>query len=201
MFKWIRRQIFRGDEVSRKLLVGLGNPGAKYEGTRHNIGFDALDRLAQRFGIAVTRRKFNSFYETAVIQGEDVALLKPQSYMNRSGQPVQGARQFFNVPVEDLIVLHDDIDLEVGQLKLKVGGGHGGHNGLRDIIAKSGGEKGFIRVRLGVGRPRHGDVTDHVLGRFGADEQVEIDELIERACDAVELMLSDGVVAAQNAYH
>lgn len=187
--------------MSRKLLVGLGNPGSKYEGTRHNIGFDALDRLAARFGAQISRSKFNSFYETAVIGGEDVAFLKPQTYMNRSGQPVQAAQKFFNTALEDVIVLHDDIDLDVGQLKIKVGGGHGGHNGLRDIIAKNGGEKGFIRVRLGVGRPQHGDVTNHVLGKFRPEEQGAIDALIERACDALELILTDGVVAAQNAYH
>lgn len=187
--------------MSRKLLVGLGNPGSKYEGTRHNIGFDALDRFAQRFGVEVSRKKFNSFYETAMIRGEDVALLKPQGYMNRSGQPVQGARTFFNTALEDVIVLHDDIDLDLGQLKIKIGGGHGGHNGLRDIIAKGGGEKGFIRLRLGVGRPQRGDVTSHVLGRFRPDERGDVDDLIERACDALEMIITDGVVAAQNRYH
>lgn len=186
--------------MSRKLIVGLGNPGRKYEKTRHNIGFEVLFRLARRHGMDVSRQKFNGFYDTGLIAGEDVALLAPQTYMNKSGQSVLAARQFFSVDVEDLIVMHDDIDLEAGQLKIKAGGGHGGHNGLRDIISRTG-EKDFIRIRLGVGRPTHGDVTGHVLGRFGDDEAPIIDEMIEDACHAVEFVLTEGVSAAQNRFH
>lgn len=198
--RWIQHKFFGEDDVSRKLIVGLGNPGRKYEGTRHNIGFAVLDRLGQRHRLDVSRQKFNGLYATGPLTGEDVVLLMPQTFMNKSGKSVVAARQFYDISSEDTIVLHDDIDLDAGQLKIKSGGGHGGHNGLRDIVAKTG-EKDFIRIRLGVGRPVHGDVTGHVLGRFDSDEMPTIEDLIERACDAVETVITDGVQAAQNGFH
>ncbi len=189
----------KGDDVSRRLIVGLGNPGKKYEKTRHNIGFEALRCLADRWGVDLSRTKFRGVYGTGRIGQTDAALLEPQTFMNRSGQSVQPAASFFDTPLEEIIVFHDDIDLEVGQLKIKEGGGHGGHNGLRDITARMG--KDFVRIRLGVGRPEHGDVTSHVLGRFAAHEYDAIDDLVHRGCDAVEVILDEGVTAAQNRFH
>ena len=187
--------------MSRTLVAGLGNPGRKYEGTRHNVGFEALRRLAGRYRLELSQSKFDGVYTTGRIAGEDVLLLEPHGYMNNSGKSVRAARDFYDIPASETVVLHDDIDLEPGQLKIKSGGGHGGHNGLRDIIARTGGDRDFVRVRLGVGRPEHGDVTNYVLSRFDDDERQTIDELIEDACDAVETLLSDGVDRAQNLFH
>ncbi|MGM0555067.1 MAG: aminoacyl-tRNA hydrolase [Myxococcota bacterium] len=186
--------------MSRYLIAGLGNPGTKYAGTRHNIGFMAVDRLAERHRMSLGTEKFDGRFDTGVIGREKVALLEPQTFMNRSGRSVQAAASFYDVPTDQIIVVHDEIDLDVGQLRLKAGGGHGGHNGLRDIAQKLG-TKDFLRVRLGVGRPEHGDVTNHVLGQFQRDEQPLVDDLIERGCDAIELLLSDGLARAQNRFH
>nr|WP_199589683.1 aminoacyl-tRNA hydrolase [Lujinxingia litoralis] len=186
--------------MSRTLIVGLGNPGPKYEGTRHNIGFAAVNRLAERYRLTVTQSKFHGVYTTGIICGVDVALLKPLTFMNLSGKSVAPAMKFFNVEPVSLIVLHDELDVELGQMKIKEGGGHGGHNGLRDIVAKTG-TREFLRVRLGIGRPEHGDVTNHVLGRFRPDETPAVERMLDDACDAVETILSEGVAAAQNRFH
>lgn len=186
--------------MSRILIAGLGNPGQKYEGTRHNIGFAVLDELAGRYRLRLSQKKFSGVYTTGRIADADVVLLKPQTYMNKSGQSVLGARQFYDISAADTIVLHDEIDLDLGALRIKEGGGHGGHNGLRDIIKRTG-DRDFIRLRLGIGRPAHGNVTGHVLGRFDSDEIDPMRELIEDACDAVEILLSDGVAKAQNRFH
>ncbi len=186
--------------MSRILIAGLGNPGRKYEGTRHNIGFQVLDQLADRYRLRLGQQKFHASYTTGRIAGADVVLIKPQTYMNKSGRSVQAARQFYDIAAPDSLVLHDDIDLEPGTLRIKEGGGHGGHNGLRDIINKTG-DRDFIRVRLGIGRPAHDNVTGHVLGRFDSDEVEMVQTLIEDACDAIETVLSDGVAQAQNRFH
>lgn len=186
--------------VSRILIAGLGNPGRKYEGTRHNVGVEALRRLAERYRMNPSRDKFHGHIDTGAVAGEDVVLLAPQTFMNKSGRAVQAARQYYDIPASDTIVLHDDIDLSSGQLKVKKGGGHGGHNGLRDIINRTG-DRDFIRIRLGIGRPEHGDVRNYVLSRFGGDEKAAIDALLEDACDAVETVLRQGVGAAQNRFH
>jgi len=186
--------------MSRHLIVGLGNPGAKYARTRHNIGFMALERLAERHSIALTTQKFDGFYGMGQISGHEVVLLEPQTYMNRSGGSVLGVARFYKVAPEQILVFHDEIDLELGKLRLKDGGGHGGHNGLRDIASRMA-TRDFKRVRLGIGRPEFGEVTDFVLGRFTGAEKPEIDELIERACDAAEVYLTDGLQIAQNRFH
>lgn len=186
--------------MSRWLIAGLGNPGRKYDRTRHNVGFQALDRLAERHRLRVTQSKFHGSYTTGGIAGCDVILLKPETFMNKSGRALQAARSYYDVPAEKTVVLHDDIDLDCGQLKIKTGGGHGGHNGLRDIIQKTG-DRQFVRIRLGVGRPEHGDVTEYVLGRFDGEQTPAVDEMIERACDAVETVMVDGIARAQNLFH
>lgn len=186
--------------MSRYLIAGLGNPGSKYAQTRHNIGFMALERLAARYRMALASEKFDSRFDTGRVAGEMVALIEPQTFMNRSGKSVVAAAGFYDLTPEQIIVIHDDIDLPLGTVRIKAGGGHGGHNGLRDIVAKMG-NSDFIRVRLGVGRPEHGDVTNHVLGTFSSDEEDEVAELVESACDAVETILREGVAAAQNRFN
>ena len=186
--------------MSRTLIVGLGNPGAQYARTRHNIGFMVIDRLAQRIGVSVTSTKFKGFWAGGQLAGGAVTLLKPQTYMNLSGASVQPAMAFYGVGLEDVIVVHDELDLEAGVLRLKQDGGHGGHNGLRDIIAKCGG-KAFFRVRCGVGRPAHGSAADWVLSAFGADQEALRDQMVEQACDAIETLLKEGLAQAQNRFH
>lgn len=186
--------------MSTHLLVGLGNPGSNYARNRHNVGFMVLDRFADRFGMSVSTNKFSGFYDSGLVSGEKVHLLEPQTYMNLSGKSVVAASQFFDIPVENWIVVHDEIDLPLGTIKIKIGGGHGGHNGLRDIIAKSG-TKDFIRLRIGVDRPKHGDVADYVLSNFRQDEVDVVDEMLEIAADALEAVIKDGPEAAQNKFN
>ena len=164
------------------LLVGLGNPGREYEATRHNAGFEALDRLATASGASAFRDKFSGEYATGELAGEQVVLLRPLTYMNLSGQCVQPAAAFFKVPPSQVIVLHDELDVPLGQLRAKVGGGHAGHNGLRDIQAKFG-TPDFARVRIGIGRPGpgfKGTVADFVLARFDAYERGQLEEALKR---------------------
>jgi PTH1 family peptidyl-tRNA hydrolase len=176
------------------LIVGLGNPGREYEHTRHNIGFMVIDELARRWKVAGWRDKFGG----EVAQAEGNVVLKPQEYMNVSGQAVQRAQAFYKIEPEDTIIVHDEIDLPFGKLRVKVGGGHGGHNGLRSIIQNT--HDGFLRVRCGVGKPNGGKdrVTGHVLGGFSKSEQEELPFLIGGAADAVELIMKQGATIAMN---
>jgi PTH1 family peptidyl-tRNA hydrolase len=175
------------------LLVGLGNPGREYADTRHNIGFMVADELARRWEMSGWRSKFGG----EVAQKNDIVALKPQEYMNLSGQAVQRTAQFYKT--DQIVVVHDEIDLPFGKLRVKVGGGHGGHNGVRSIIENNGAE--FIRVRCGVGKPNEGKtkVTGHVLGGFSKSEREELPFLVGGAADAVELIMKKGPTAAMNA--
>lgn len=186
--------------MSRTLIVGLGNPGSQYAKTRHNIGFMALDRLASRYGMSASSNKFKGLWCNGSIGTHSVTLLKPQTFMNLSGDSVQKAAAFFDIEADSIIVLHDELDIGFGELRVKSGGGHGGHNGLRDIIAKTG-SKDFTRVRIGIGRPTRGSVSDWVLGGFSGTEQSSLEELIETAADAVEAIVYDGVIMAQNKFN
>jgi PTH1 family peptidyl-tRNA hydrolase len=176
------------------LLVGLGNPGREYAETRHNIGFLVVDELARRWQLGPWRSKFGG----ELAQKDQAVVLKPMEYMNVSGQAVQRTAAFFKVEAPSTIVVHDEIDLEFGRLKVKVGGGHGGHNGLRSISEQVG--PAFIRVRCGVGKPEGGKerVTGHVLGGFSKSERQEVPFLVGEAADAVELIMKQGVIAAMN---
>jgi PTH1 family peptidyl-tRNA hydrolase len=176
------------------LVVGLGNPGDEYEHTRHNIGFMVADELANRWKMAGWRDKFGG----QIAQLKDLVVLKPQEYMNVSGQALQRTQAFYKLEPKDTIVIHDEIDLPFGKLRVKVGGGHGGHNGLRSIIQMT--SDAFVRVRCGVGKPTGGKekVTGHVLGGFSKAEQTELPFLVGGAVDAVELILEKGVTAAMN---
>jgi len=186
--------------VSHHLLVGLGNPEPRYEATRHNIGFMAVDRLVDRHGISLTQQKFHGRYGSGFVGSDKVTLLEPLTYMNVSGKSVQAARAFYDFDDEEIVVVHDDLDLEPGVVRVKIGGGHGGHNGLRDIVAKTG-TKDFVRLRLGIGRPEVGGVTDWVLSPFRADELDMLSEQLDVAADALEMIVRDGPVAAQNEFN
>lgn len=184
--------------MERHLIVGLGNPGPKYAGHRHNVGFMVLDRLARDARMDVSRTKFKAKYDTGRIEGCPVVLLAPQTWMNRSGQSVSPARSFYDIDIERILVIHDEIDLPFGTLRLKVGGGHAGHNGLRSIIAQVG-SRAFARLRVGVGRPQRGDVSDYVLSDFDTrEEKPWLDDLLDRAADAVRLALREGPRKAMN---
>lgn len=183
--------------MDRALIVGLGNPGSKYAKNRHNVGFMVLDLLASDVGTTISRSKFKGHYATATVERRSVALLKPMTFMNLSGQSVVPARTFFNVPDADIIVVHDELDMPFGTVKLKVGGGHAGHNGLRSIIAQLGG-RDFIRLRVGIGRPVHGAVADFVLSDFAKEERDWLPDLIDRSAAAVRLVLADGLHKAMN---
>lgn len=184
-----------------KVIVGLGNPGAEYARTRHNAGFWLVDELARRHG-GVFRMEGKHKAELARVRigGDEVWLVKPMSYMNRSGGPVSSVLGFYKITPAQMLVAHDEIDLPSGTVRLKEAGGHGGHNGLRDIIAAQG--DGFWRLRIGVGHPGHKrDVVDFVLTRAGADEQRAIDETIVAGADAIEEMLRSGAQIAMNKLH
>ena len=187
--------------MERHLIVGLGNPGKKYEGTRHNAGFMALELLARRHSISLGTKKFKSALGTGFVMNHPVVLLEPQTFMNLSGQSVQPAAAFYSVTPDRIIVVHDELDLDTGVVRVKSGGGHGGHNGLRDIIAKLGGERGFTRIRVGIGRPSRGDVTSWVLGGFSKSEAPALDDALYRAADAIEAIVERGVTAAQNDFN
>lgn len=184
------------------LIVGLGNPGRTYEGTRHNMGFDTIDYLIEEHRILQSGVKFNAMYGKGIIGGEKVILMKPLSYMNLSGGPVQEMANYFKIdPETELIVVYDDIDLDPGQLRIRKQGSAGGHNGMKDIINRLGTQK-FLRVKVGVGaKPKGWDLADYVLGRFSTEERKLVDESIQRAGKAVEMMLSQGVDAAMNEYN
>ena len=184
-----------------KLVAGLGNPGERYAETRHNIGCMVVQRVAARAGIAMKRPGFQAVYGVGRVAGAEAALLLPQTFMNRSGASVAPACQSLGVAPGDLIVAHDEIDLPFGTLRIKVGGGHGGHNGLRSIMDALG-DGSFVRLRIGVGRPpAGGDVSAHVLSRFAAAERARLDDYLDAASDALELLLQRGAPEAMNAYN
>jgi PTH1 family peptidyl-tRNA hydrolase len=188
------------------LVAGLGNPGPDYEGTRHNVGFAVLDVLAARLGsrFSAHRRSGADVAEGRLPgpqPGRRAVLAKPRGYMNLSGGPVAGAARFFSVAPTDVVVVHDDLDLDFGVVRLKRGGGEGGHNGLRSI-SKSLGTKDYLRVRFGIGRPPgRQDPADYVLKRWSSTERRELDVSLELAADAVEALAAEGLEPAQNRFH
>jgi peptidyl-tRNA hydrolase, PTH1 family len=192
----------RGERASTLdlLVAGLGNPGREYERTRHNAGWMVMDELARRHGGSF-RSKFSGQLSETRLDDLKLALLKPETYMNVSGQSIGAARKFFKVDPADVLIVHDDVDLEPGRLQAKFGGGLAGHNGLRSI-AQALGTNDFLRLRIGIGRPGRGDrrsVADFVLGGF--EPEVDLDELIGRSADAVETMARDGFEEAQRRYN
>jgi peptidyl-tRNA hydrolase, PTH1 family len=186
------------------LVVGLGNPGPEYAKNRHNVGFMIADVLAGRVGARFSRAR-RAAAEVAEARlgygGPRVVLAKPMTYMNLSGGPVAGLAQFYKVPTAQIVAVHDELDLPWTQLRLKIGGGEGGHNGLRSL-SKSLGTKDYLRVRFGIGRPPgRQDPADYVLQDFSAVERKELDFFVDRAADAVEMLIQRGLEATQNYYH
>ncbi|WP_280366237.1 aminoacyl-tRNA hydrolase [Nocardia wallacei] len=184
------------------LVVGLGNPGPEYERTRHNVGFLVADVLAGRVGGRFTvHKKSGADLLEARLDGRKVLLAKPRTYMNVSGRPVAALARFFSVPADDVIVVHDELDLPFGAIRLKRGGGEGGHNGLRSVSSALT-TKDYLRVRFGIGRPPgRQDPADFVLKPFSSVERKEVPVLVEQAADAVELLLRVGLEPAQNQLH
>lgn len=184
------------------LLVFLGNPGAKYEKTRHNVGFMTGDALAQKLNVKIDRVKYKALIHQADIDGEPVLLMKPQTYMNLSGSAVKEAMDFYKIPLDHVVVVSDDVTLPVGKLRVRRSGSAGGHNGLKDIIAKCGGD-GFPRVKIGVGEKPHPDydMADWVLSSFKGDDAKTIDTACEKAADAVTAVIKHGVDKAMNLYN
>jgi len=185
----------------RFLVVGLGNPGPRYAATRHNAGFFVLDLLADRVGGRFKPHKSRTDLLEGRLAGVPVVLAKPQSFMNESGGPVVNAARFYKIPVERVVVVHDELDLPYGGLRVKRGGGDGGHNGLRSATASLGSNE-YARVRFGIGRPPgRQDPADFVLREFAAAERKELDFFVDRAADAVESLLANGLEATQNAFN
>jgi peptidyl-tRNA hydrolase, PTH1 family len=183
------------------LLVGLGNPGPEYARSRHNIGFMVLDVLASRWRAPGYRGKFGGELATGVVQGEKSVLLKPMEYMNLSGQSVGRTAGFYQIEPAHILVAHDDIDLELGRLKVKIGGGHAGHKGVSSIQQHLGTPE-FVRVRCGVGRPAgKGSVAGYVLDDFGKAEKVEVDIVLQEAADAIEEVMGKGLTSAMNRFN
>lgn len=184
------------------VIAGLGNPGAKYEHTRHNAGFDTIDILAKRYNIALRHHRFDGIYGKGKIDGEEVILLKPQTYMNLSGDCIQPLCHYYKVDTTtNLIVLSDDISMDVGRLRTRKSGSAGGHNGLKSIIARLGNDN-FIRIKIGVGDKKAGeDLADHVLARVGGEDAARLNEIQERAADTAVSIMKDGVDKAINKYN
>lgn len=181
------------------LVVGLGNPGAKYAGTRHNAGFLVVDRLVGAAG-GQWREKFSGRFAQIEVGGERVVALEPLTFMNESGRSVQPAMAFFKLTSESLLVVHDELDLDFGELRLKLGGGDAGHRGLKSITTQLGGPS-YARLRVGIGRPRadfRGSQADYVLEGFAPEERAHLDGVLDRAVDAVRLVIERGLTAAMN---
>jgi len=182
-------------------IAGLGNPGDKYRGTRHNIGFAVIDAIASSYDIKLDKKKFDAVYGKGTLKDRDVTLVKPLAYMNRSGIPIQRLLTYYKIRFQDMLVVHDDIDLTFGRIKIKVKGGHGGHNGVRSIIDACGNDR-FTRVRVGIGRSERGDsVSNHVLGRFQEAETAWLERIVARSRDAVVTILCEGTKEGMNRYN
>lgn len=177
------------------LIVGLGNPGPAYRGTRHNVGFDVIDRLAEKHKIKVQTSRYKAIYGTGTINGEPVCLVKPLTYMNLSGQAVQELLKHYRVGIDRVLIIADDLDLTVGRVRLKPKGSSGGHNGHKSLIASLGSDE-YPRIKIGIGKA--GETIDHVLGKFHPDEKPEIDSALRRSVECVERILDSGLESAMN---
>jgi peptidyl-tRNA hydrolase, PTH1 family len=183
-----------------RLLVGLGNPGAKYERTRHNLGFRVAELAAGKLGVALDQTRWNAVLGSGRVRGEQVAIVLPQTFMNLSGESVGHAARFWKVDLGQVVVAHDDLDLTLGRVQVKVGGGDGGHNGLKSLRQHLGPD--FVRVRLGIGRPPQGwDPADFVLAKFAAEEEAVVEEMVPIAAEAAVLALLEGTAVAMNRFN
>lgn len=183
-----------------KLIVGLGNPGEKYADTRHNAGEWLIERLARRFNVSLNpESKFFGKTARTLVNGKEVRLLVPTTFMNLSGKAVGALASFYRVKPEEILVIHDELDLPAGTAKLKQGGGHGGHNGLKDIVAQLGNNNNFYRLRIGIGHPGHRDlVAGYVLNKPSPADRDALEKVLDEATDCVEMIFKDGMVKATN---
>ena len=183
------------------IIAGLGNPEPKYERTLHNVGFWFVDALARKYGGTFRyEKKFDAEFCRVSVKGDDIWLVKPQNYMNQSGQPVRAILDYYRLKPADMLIAHDEIDLPPGTVRLKQGGGHGGHNGLRDVIRHCGAN--FMRLRIGVGHPGEKDkVTGYVLKRASGDVEAAVERNIDQAMEVLPLLIDDGLNAAMKALH
>mgnify|MGYP004525752077 FL=1 len=189
----------RGNDMY--IIVGLGNPGREYEQTKHNVGFRVIDKLADKYNIDVTKFKHKAFTGDGMINGKKVFLVKPQTYMNLSGESVKEVMSFYKVPIENLIVVFDDISLPMSMIRLREKGSAGGHNGIKNIISHMGTD-GFARVKVGIGeKPNGWDLADYVLAKFNKDEEPLIEAGIDKAAEAVEMMLDGKMRDAMNKFN
>lgn len=184
------------------IIAGLGNPGLTYEGTRHNTGFAVIDALAREYNISVDGRKSRAFIGKGIIEGQKVLLVKPQTYMNLSGESIRGLADYYKIDVQsELIVIYDDISLPPGQIRIRKKGSAGGHNGIKNIIAHLGTDV-FLRIKVGVGeKPKQYDLADYVLGHFSKEEKEQMEEGYRHAADAVSYLVTDRVDEAMNEYN
>ena len=184
------------------LIVGLGNPGQKYEHTRHNMGFLTVDLLAEQLNVKLNKVKFKSAYNIVRFGGQKCLVMKPQTYMNLSGESIRSLVEYYKIdPEEELLVIYDDISLEVGQLRIRRKGSAGGHNGIKNIIAMTG-TQNFMRIKVGVGeKPKGWDLADYVLGHFSTEDRAKVEEAIGHAMDATVLMMQGEVDKAMNDYN
>lgn len=183
------------------LIVGLGNPGDRYRATRHNAGFMVLDRLAERVEGASWKEKFRAHWARGKVGGMEMVLLKPQTFMNLSGESLRAAATFFKVPMSQWLVVHDELDLPFGTLRLKLGGGVAGHRGLRSIVQQSGGKTEFLRLRFGIGKPQGRSVESYVLSDFTREESAALGGLIDSSVEMIETCLREGPNVAMNRFH
>ncbi|MBH0171861.1 MAG: aminoacyl-tRNA hydrolase [Bacillota bacterium] len=184
-----------------KLFIGLGNPGSRFDGTRHNIGFEVIDTLSDSLNIPLQQTKFKGIYGTGVVKGEKVFLLKPLTYMNLSGECIGPFMDYFQIPLEDMIVVYDDLDTIPGKLRLRTKGSAGGHNGIKSMIAHLGTQE-FKRIRFGIGRPTNQQpVPDFVLNRFSKEESVDIENGIDRSVKACEAFLDTSFDKVMNKFN
>lgn len=181
------------------LIVGLGNPGREYEKTRHNVGFVAIDYLAERLGIKMSKIKFKGICGEGFIGMEKCVLLKPQTFMNLSGQSVREAADFYKVDAENIIVIYDDVNLDTGKVRIRPSGSAGGHNGMKNIIYMLGSDN-FPRVRFGVGAPEH-DMADHVLGHFNEQDGINVTNAVKKIEDILTVILKDGIQEAMSRFN
>lgn len=185
----------------RWLIVGLGNPGPGYAGNRHNVGFMCCDEIAAGIGGKFKRDRSRSMAFSGVLAGRPVTVAKPMTFMNVSGGPVAALSRFLKIPAERIVVIHDELDLPFGSIRMKLGGGDNGHNGLRSVTSSLG-TREYYRVRIGIGRPPgRMDPADYVLRKFGGEERAELPVLLGKAAEAVDALLAHGLAAAQNSFH
>lgn len=193
---------FKKKDADIWLIAGLGNPGFQYEKTRHNAGFMAADKIAEKYGVQFTKRKFDSVYGEFTLGKTKVLLLKPQTYMNNSGSAISAAAKFYRIPTDRIIIMFDDISLDVGKLRMRRKGSHGGHNGIKDIIELMGTDE-IMRIKIGVGERtnRDYDLKDWVLGKIPAEVLPEFDKALDRAADAAAEIIQNGIDSAMNKYN